>query len=150
MSAIQNAADVLLYVSDSAPGAITAVTDPTDPAYDILDEQIGHSSQASRQTERVRNKVSSAVIGDPSIDETITINVHLSRQTAAGQATMDDAFENNTEVTLLEYPDGSALKGKYFTGLVTGRATNSTNPSAETLDYTVQVQARPTSFTTPA
>lgn len=150
MSDIQAAKDVLLYVSAEAPGDITAVTDPTDTDYALLEEQIGHSSQASTQTERARNKSGSKVIGDGIVEETVTINTHLSRSTQAAQEVMIDALENGTEVTILEYPDGLSLKGKYYTALVTGKSETSTNGSPETRDFTVQIQTRPTSFTTAA
>lgn len=143
--AISDASLVTLYVADTEP---TDKADATDANYEVVDEQIGHDSDAQKQTQRVSNKVSSLIIADPNLEESVTISCHRDRGTAAGQAILDAALRSGDELWFNETPDGSGLSGYWWTAIVTGRQTTSQNGDGETVNYTTQVRTAPTSFTT--
>ena len=144
---LQNGTNTLVYVASSEP---TDETSPVDAAYSVVDNQIGHDWNTSKNSDQARNKRTAGVVYSSGTD-TLTLRCHFSRIAADGQDILEtSAATAGSQIWVLTVPNGLSQKGKWAIMEVGDRSETSNNGVVETVTYTLGAISAPTSFTTPA
>lgn len=141
---ISQSDEVVDFVTDTEPVDKTDYTE-----YAVLDLQLGHSFNISRETTETRNKRTTTTAVGQGV-ETRSYSCHRSRVAADGQDIVRSAMRATTPPVLwfLTRPKATGEQGEHFKGRISSASGQNQTANAETLDFEVGIDGPVTEFTT--